>query len=427
MIERSKGQAAERSGRTTAPDSATPQDIGRLARLTSPRGWLVALTLAAATAGAIVWGFRGEVRVDVSGLGLIEYRKGVLQELAAPAAGRIERIAVALGDSVREGDLIAVLQVGTDTEELRAAQRVLATLNAERTRRGDTVDREIARRQAATDATVAALETQATVMAQRVADLQPYVAELEVQLKQGFIPRVTVDQARESLNTAQVDLATARSDVLSARADLGDFIASQQQALDELDNQIVQAQNNVDELQAAVSESSHIVAPRAGRIIGLEARAGDELAAGSPVARLESATDTLQVYAYFRPSDGKRISAGMAAQVSPGTVEPEIFGSIIGTVVSVAPQPATAAELRQQIDNETMVQEFLKGGAPIAVEIALNANPATASGLAWTSSVGPPFRVSAGTTAATRVTVQAEPPVAFIIPIFQTWLGGAQR
>ena len=377
------------------------------------------------TLGGILWGLLGEIRVDVSGLGIIEYKDGVLQQLDAPAAGRVEQVAVSVGDRVAEGDLIATLQVGTNAEELAGAKRLLDDLQSEHQRRQEQVQQVIERRRETTQATIASLEEKASVLEERIADYGPYLAALEREMQQGLVLRQRVEGVRSDLNDARVNLATTRSDIQNARSQLDEFIATQQSSLDQLKNQIIEQQNKVDQLEALVSETSRLVAPRAGVIVALEARADDELAAGDPIAEIESETDSLLLYGYFRPGDGKRVTPGMSAQVSPGTVEPEIYGTIVGTVISVGEQPATEAELRNQISNETLVQSLLKGGAPIQVVIALSSDPKTASGLAWTSSVGPPYRVGAGTTAAAQVAVQEDPPLAYIIPIFGTWLGGS--
>ncbi len=425
MFSRRSKQAAPAKATGAPPVGATsPADVGRLAHLTSPRGWIVACTLALATLGAVLWGFLGEIRIDVSGLGVIEYEQGVLQELTAADSGRLERLAVDVGSEVAEGDLIAVLQVGTQREDLLGARRELANLLDERSRRAAAVDKEIERRRQATEAKIRSLEEEAGLLEQRVRDYQPYLAELEQEMAQGLVLRARVEQVRSDLYDARINLATARSDILNERANLGEFISNQQSTLDDLDAQILQAQNKVDSLQAALAESSRIVAPRAGRIIAIEAREGDELAAGATVAQLETPTRTLLTYSYFRSGDGKRIEPGMTALVSPATVEPEIYGTVVGTVVAVGEQPATEAEIRNQIDNDTLVQQLLKGGPPIEVQIALTTDPKTESGLAWTSSVGPPQRVTAGTTASAKVAVQRQAPISFIIPIFRTWLGG---
>ncbi|SMF04077.1 NHLM bacteriocin system secretion protein [Tistlia consotensis] len=425
MLSRRKQQAApDKARETPAAGATTPGDIGRLAHLTSARGWIVALTLAVATFGAVVWGFLGQIRIEVSGLGVIEYKHGVLQELTAPSGGRLERLAVRAGSRVSKGDLIAVLRVGTDREDLRGAQRLLSSLRQERDRREKAVHQEIEQRKETAKATIQSLEDKAAVLEQRVKDYRPYLAELEKQMKQGLVLRDRVEQVRSDLNNARVDLATAHSDIQNARANLSEFIANQQSTLGNLDDQIVQAENKVDNLQAAIAENSRIIAPHEGLIIAIEASEGDQLSAGSAVAQLEGATRSLLAYGYFRPGDGKRVSPGMKALVSPNTVEPEIYGTILGTVVSVGEQPATEAELRDQIDNDSLVQQLLKGGAPIEVQIALEDNPKTESGLAWTSSVGPPHRVTAGTTASAKVAVQEQAPISFIIPIFGTWLGG---
>lgn len=428
MLFRRKSDAAQTGQPAAGPAKpASPGDAGELARLTSPQSWIVALTLAVATLGAVAWGFLGEVRVSVGGLGIVEYEQGVLQDLTAASAGRLETLSVQVGSSVEEGDVVAVLQVGTDQAELEAAQRELEQLRDQRAQQTAATDDAIARRTEAADALVRSLEEKAAVLQQQIADYGPYLQALEEEMAAGLVLRDRVEQVRNDLNTARVDLATARSDILNARSNLAEFVANQQKALDDLDSQVLQAEDKVRELQAAVAENTQIVAPRAGRIVAIEAEVGDELLAGAPVAQLETPSGSLLTYTYFRPGDGKRIQPGMSALVSPSTVEPEIYGTVLGAVVAVSAQPVSAEELRTKISNETLVQQLLKGGPVIEVAIDLKRDPSTASGLEWTSSVGPPQRVTAGTVASAKVAVQEEPPVAYIVPIFGTWFGGDEE
>ena len=131
------------------------------------------------------------------------------------------------------------------------------------------------------------------------------------------------------------------------------------------------------------------------------------------------------MYAYLPVSKGKRVKAGMLAKVTPSTVERDIFGSINATVISVGELPASAAELRDKLENAQLVEQMLANGAPIEVLLQLKSNPKTASGLDWSSSVGPPIQITAGTTALATVTVRDVAPIELVVPIVEIWVSGS--
>ncbi|MDP7045111.1 MAG: NHLP bacteriocin system secretion protein, partial [Alphaproteobacteria bacterium] len=121
---------------------------------------------------------------------------------------------------------------------------------------------------------------------------------------------------------------------------------------------------------------------------------------------------------------GKKIHPGMRAEVAPSSIERDLYGSIRGNVESVSDLPETQAGLMAILGNETLVGKMMGAGAPIKVVIALDKDPKTFSGLKWSSSKGPPLKVTTGDTGFASVTVREERPINLVIPIFETWITG---
>ena len=81
--------------------------------------------------------------------------------------------------------------------------------------------------------------------------------------------------------------------------------------------------------------------------------------------------------------------------------------------------------LASQWVNQSLVSQLLEGGPSIELLVELKSDPQTASGVQWSSSVGPPLRITPGTTGLATVIVRRIRPVDLVIPIVKTWIGGS--
>jgi len=132
----------------------------------------------------------------------------------------------------------------------------------------------------------------------------------------------------------------------------------------------------------------------------------------------------LELVTYFEIGKGKKIHPGMSAEVAPSSIERDLYGSIRGKEDTVSDLPETQAGLMAVLGNEALVEKMMGAGAPIKVVISLKKDPKTFSGLKWSSSKGPPLKVTTGDTAFASVTVREERPINLVVPIFKTWVTG---
>lgn len=96
--------------RKQALDSlSSPSDqLDKLLRVTSARGWLTLLALVAVVLGAILYGFVGTVPTTVSGQGLF-IPPGGLVRVDATAAGTVSRVQVRVGETIAKGSSVATI------------------------------------------------------------------------------------------------------------------------------------------------------------------------------------------------------------------------------------------------------------------------------------------------------------------------------
>jgi multidrug efflux pump subunit AcrA (membrane-fusion protein) len=87
---------------------SAPESINVVAPIAPPRLWLVFAGLALMLAAFVGWGFLGSIPLTVRGTGiLIEGSMVVAAE--APIDGRLLEVRVKAGDSVAQGDVLAVI------------------------------------------------------------------------------------------------------------------------------------------------------------------------------------------------------------------------------------------------------------------------------------------------------------------------------
>ena len=118
---------------------SSPEQLDMLMRVTSPRSWVALLALCGLVAVAIGWGIFGSIPTKVNGVCIL-IRPGGVNEILTPGAGRVTDISVDVGDSVREGQMIARIErydaleqiksINAKLHELKAQEAKLKALNA---------------------------------------------------------------------------------------------------------------------------------------------------------------------------------------------------------------------------------------------------------------------------------------------------------
>jgi hypothetical protein len=87
---------------------ASPERLDQLLRVTTPSGWLTLAALGLLLAAAMVWGVVGSIATTVTGQGILLHG-GRVHGVVAPVAGEVSALFVAVGDTVVEGQLVAIV------------------------------------------------------------------------------------------------------------------------------------------------------------------------------------------------------------------------------------------------------------------------------------------------------------------------------
>ena len=376
------------------------------------------LPMGLVTSLAVLWAVSPSVEVEVEGSGVLlqpDSRVGIY----ARSAGQVQKLFQLVGAPIAQGDLVASL----DRIDQAAPGGGLVPSNPDALRRqGEAIGKQ----KAAIRAQIANYTTTNQPVAKQL-------QALESLRQQEVIPRYS------PLWVGAQDLYLRnQSQIKALEAQLAVLDASQA----ELDGQRL---------------SQEVLAPRSGRLLSLSVAPGQAVAPGQRIGTIGPAAQRADrprsAVGLFSDADAARLKPGDEIKLDPllqsrdrygGTTQR--YGSVIGRIVNISPSNADLAEVSRVVGDPELATSLMarsrqaalgEGGDPMAtaadkliapvvlVTVALE-GAASASGLRWSSGLGPDLRLENGTPAKLKVVVERHSPVSYLMP-FLRWLGGAQR
>src|SRR5438105_4617088 len=165
-------------------------------QVTTPRAWLALGAILLLLISAGVWGFEGNLQNNVSGRGILVRSGGVL-EVVAPAAGRISDLAVAVGDSVTQGQVVAWLAQPELNDQVQTAKAKLHGLQAEHEQAVRFANENAVLQKRAQEQQRANLEQSITATNDALKWLQDRATAQEQLVTQGLLTRATLVATRQ--------------------------------------------------------------------------------------------------------------------------------------------------------------------------------------------------------------------------------------
>ena len=398
------------------------EHFDRALHVTTPRAWLALLMLVALVSAAVTWAWLGRIATYVPAHGIVLSRGGTVHDVATRTAGTLVRVLPSLGDTVTAGEVVAVLH-DVETVERHATAlalvdeltRALREHRAEAREADVLAERNLARRRV----NLEALEQSARDLLENAR--KRHRGDL-VLLEEGLLTEYRADLSEQSVDFARRNLF----DVMRRRDEIEATELSRQAQLrtqlTEAEINLVAAERDVEEIET-VMETWRLRAPISGLVTDVKAHAGAVLQPGQSVLGIGAGEEGLDVLVYVPSAEGKRVETGMAVLISPTTVRSAEYGYMTGAVASLSEFPASVDSMAAALQNQELAEAFWSDGAPYAGRIALTPDPATASGLAWTSAKGAEVNVTAGTLAEIDIEVDSQPPISLVVPMLKEWLG----
>jgi len=460
---------------------SSPEQLDQLMQVVGPKDWIPLATTGSLVLLALLWSLLGRIPITVTGRGVLIQPRRVV-EFQSPIAGQLKNLNVQVGQCIQKNHLLATIDRAdleqepqrqrAQLQELEAQDQELNSLQAQKVRsEKQTIQQQrqaLQQRLRNAQALIAnrknretrAIQQQRQALQQRLRNAQALAPTLRKRLENrrqlkasGAISQDVVLEAEQAYRDTLSQIADLQAqlqelgirELQAEQSDRETFsqiaeLQAQMQALDSQEksveqqtiesantrkNQIQKLKQNIAQLKVQIKENSQIISQRSGCILELTATVGQVV---SPQTRLgtiqlEGPASEMVAVAYFPVRDGKRIQPGMDVQITPDTVKREQFGGILGTVTTVSAFPVTKQGAVSLIGNTEVAESLIPEGGAIAVFAELKRHSASDRSYQWSASKGPQLQLTPGTTTSTRVTVAAQAPITFILPLLRSVTG----
>ncbi|MDX2098066.1 MAG: NHLP bacteriocin system secretion protein [Leptolyngbyaceae cyanobacterium bins.59] len=460
---------------------ASPERLDQLMQVVTPKEWLGLTALGFLVATGLSWSFWGRLPITLTGRGVLIVPQQIT-EVQLPLTGQIQQVSVQVGDRVRKGQVIGVIDRPDLREQLRQQQIKLATLQRQEQQQKSVEDQR-------TSAERASLQQQRQTLEQRIQNARTIAPRLRTQemrtltqqertlqerlqeaqklepvlrsrvvnrqrlLREGAIAGDLVLQAEADYrdNTNQIlDLQTQiqqlqsqrvaldqqqgndASQVLDLQAQVQELesrerLLAQQTLANRVDrtNQRQEVRQQITQLTVQLKQQSQILSPYTGQVVEVSAQPGQVLNQGMPLAVLdvEGVSRQLVGIAYLPLKEGALLKPNMSVQITPDTVKRQEFGGILGKVKSFSSFPVTRQTVVKTVGNGQLADSLLSQGGQIEVLITLEPDTTNRSQYRWSSSQGPELTFPSGTPASVQVIVGERAPISFVLPFLRSVTG----
>lgn len=366
---------------------STFESLDELMQVIDSKAWVALCSLVFLFFLGIIWLFFGKIPTKALGTGILLNISG-METVYSNVSGKINSIHFNIGQPVHQGEIIASILQWSLKNEIEKQQ------NKIQEQRIDLQEKKII------------YEKQKNNF-QR--ELNDYRAQLAI------------------LITLEKEGATSNKEIIDMRSK----VTRIENAIDNLTIKAMQDENALHDSERELAlmnkkyeQESVIRAPNAGVVIEISKNVDDIVERGDEILTLEKnagRNSTLKAVIYIPAFEGKKVLPGMHVLVSPSTVKPEEYGSIIGKVSYVSAYPATFKSINRVLHNDEITKHMLSKGNQIEIQVELERSPHTISHYRWTSQEGPPILIQSGTLCDAKIIVKRKKPIEIIIPKIKKW------
>lgn len=400
---------------------SSPERLDSLMQVTKPKGWLALMALGIIIIVAAIWSVIGRIPETLNGRGIYLKRGGVYA-IQAPGHGVLLDVLVDVGDTVAKGGIIGHVAQPELIEEIINAQHRVRTLEEHESQTLEYLSNN-------TNLTVKGIRARDALLREKIRSTNEHVAFLEKRVAQrreartlGLITAEDLQNTIQQLAEARAELKNLSSQISDLEVQEGTTRSSAADRLFDLRQQLTQARETLDDLNLRLDQTSAVRSSHSGSIVELSVDAGATIASGQGIALLAIDDEPLMAY-LFIPKGSSKVQKGMKVQLEADAAQAEEYGYMKGEVVFITPQPISREGMMTLLHNDLLVQDFSKEGNPRMIQVALNADPNTPSGYAWTSQRGPEMTFHPGMRLNARIIVKEERPIDLVIPALKYRLG----
>ncbi|HVV68935.1 MAG TPA: NHLP bacteriocin system secretion protein [Gammaproteobacteria bacterium] len=403
---------------------ASPEQLDQLLQVVTFRAWVIAGTVYALLFFIVAWSIFGSVSTRADGKGILLAGGGDIYNAVSPdGPSHVNTILVKVGEKVTKGQIVATLSRPDLVDQIQVTRNYLSKLQNQYNQLQVTSKTEIATRVQQTTDQQQSLQRSFQNSQQKLGNLQQLLAIKQAAFKRGIETRQSVDQTFQDFYNVKSEVASYDNQLVQLSIAQNSFNDQWRERLRELQLKITDETAQLQNLLIRLKMSTDVQSPVDGVVTNAQATVGSIVNTGDPLVSVASQGKGLDALVYLPPHVGKQVKPGMQALVTPTSVEKAEYGSIYGSVISVAAFPSTPQAILAALQNQDLVKQFTRDEVPIEVRIRLQNDPNTYSNLKWSSSKGPQQLITSGTLVSAMVTVRKQKPITLVIPAFKKLTG----
>nr|WP_255665434.1 NHLP bacteriocin system secretion protein [Legionella sp. 16cNR16C] len=403
---------------------SVPEQLNHAIVITGSKSWILLGSLSLLALGIALWSIFGTISTRVEGQGIILPNNEGLYNAAAPAGeAYVSDLLVKLGDSVTSGQLLATLSNPALKEQIATQQQTLSLIEQK-------YQNLLKEAQAATknrhQQVIKQNDYLQNVIKQQSENLIYAQELLEIRkaaFKKGLITKQEVVASWQQFYDTKKNIETTKKELLQNDMNEKAYLEEWQEKIRALDLKIKDKKQELDVLKSQYETGLHVYSPTKGTVTNIQVQLGDMVKDGMPVMSIAPSPEQLEVIAYVPADQGKKITTGMKALITPTVIKKEEYGSILGKVQYVSPYPSNSDSMKAVLKNTELVQHLTEKNLPIEIRILLEKDPETLSGFQWTSASGPPQIITAGTMVEINIIVRKQAPLTLFLPALKQLIG----
>jgi HlyD family secretion protein len=401
---------------------STPEKLDQLIKVTGPKAWIALFTVSLALSTGIGWAVFGKVKTKLNAIGVV--LGGEVHEVVSTSNGQLVDLKVAIGDRVKEGDIIAAIQQPELAQQIEDAKAVLADRKLEMGKlmsygsQGSKLEGELINQNRVS------IQGEIESEKKKLLFLNNQLESENNLLTKGLIVKSQVANTKQQIDASLNTIERLKSQMVETsnrKLNIG-FDLQQKTTLQ--NQRIAEAERNLQFITERFETQTYIRSSYSGEVVEVLTDAGVVVGAGTPLFKLKDQhgnqqSNKLKAVLYIPSQDGKKIKKGMEAFVVPSTVQPQEFGFIKGKVTYISDFPITQQGMMTSVKNDQLAKGLLSSGPLFEVHVEFEKDTNSYSGFRWTSAKGPNIAIKEGTSCTGKITIKQENPATIVVPAFK--------
>ena len=311
-----------------------------------------------------------EVPIKVSGPAVIWSDEGVLQ-VTARDPGTITSIKVKIGDPIKSGEVIAILDQTAVRDKLDSVKQKLKFLNRYILDIKNLQWEDQRKRTIFKDKIHELQKNTNSLNTNRLIRLRIRKDELKKLHSEGLIPfdqyNLFINQIEE---TEENVINEQRKVVTELKEENNKFTADSRELLQK-QLEADQLASEVTLLEHQLSNQGKLTAHISGRVVEITSSVGDFLSPGSPVILVQpdSEEDQMTFVVFISSEQVKPVKENMITELQLSAFPPTKYGKLLARVKSISPMPLSSSALMKELRNDQLVQRITEAGSPFMVKV----------------------------------------------------------